>query len=323
LRVPAKAFSVEAFFKHRHVIDLGLRLVAGERGLKRLIREPTVNRPGMLLCGFKKHFAGQRIQIIGNAEHAYLQDLSPKEHERRLKLLFSHRIPCVVFSRNRRPSKDFLRLADAADVPVFETPLITMKFISRATLVLDLMFAPTGIVLGSMVDIQGVGVIIRGESGIGKSESVLALLERGYCLVADDVTCVKLVDGREVVGSSKEITRNHMEVRGIGIIDVAALFGVKAIRPEKRVDLLITLKRWEEVPDVDRVGAEQEFEELLTLKIPQLTLPVRPGRDMARLIEVAAFHQKLKDAGHNPAQALNEKLLAQMQERAGLARALA
>lgn len=306
-----KAFPVGAFFTHRHA-DLGLRLVAGANGLQRLIREPTVNRPGMLLCGFTKYFASQRIQIIGNAEHTYLKALSPAERERRLELFFSYRIPCVVFSRNRRPAADFLRLADAANVPVFETPLITMKFINRATLVLDLMFAPTGIVLGSMVDIQGVGVIIRGESGIGKSESVLALLERGYCLVADDVTCVKLVDGHEVVGSSKDMVRNHMEVRGIGIIDVAALFGVKAIRAEKRVDLLVTLKRWEEVPDVDRVGAEQEFEELLTLKIPHLTIPVRPGRDLARLVEVAAFHQKLKDSGHNPAKALNDRLLAQM-----------
>lgn len=309
-----KAFTVESFFTHRHV-DLGLRLVAGAGGLKRLIREPTVNRPGMLLCGFTKYFAGQRIQVIGNAEHTYLNDLAPAERERRLRVLFSHRIPCVVFSRNRHAPKDFLRLAEAADVPVFETPLISMKFISRATLALDLLFAPSGTVMGSMVDIQGVGVIIRGESGIGKSESVLALLERGYCLVADDVTCVTLVDGREVVGSSKNLTRNHMEVRGIGIIDVAALFGVRAIREEKRVDLLVTLKRWEEMPDVDRVGDEQEYEELLTLKLPRLTIPVRPGRDLARLIEVAAFHQKLKATGHNPAQALNDRLLAQMRVR--------
>jgi HPr kinase/phosphorylase len=312
-----KAFTVESFFTHRH-LELGLRLVAGAAGLKRLIREPTVNRPGMLLCGFTKYFASQRIQVIGNAEHTYLNDLSPAERERRLELFFSYRIPCVVFSRNRHPPKDLVRLAEAADVPLFETPLITMKFISRATLALDLLFAPSGTVLGSMVDIQGVGVIIRGESGIGKSESVLALLERGYCLVADDVTCVSLVDGREIVGSSKSLTRNLMEVRGIGIIDVAALFGVKAIREEKRVDLLVTLKRWEDVPDVDRVGAEQEFEELLTLKIPRATIPVRPGRDLARLVEVAAFHQKLKASGHNPAKELNDRLLAQMQPRSTL-----
>ena len=137
--------------------------------------------------------------------------------------------------------------------------MVTMKFINLATLALEMMFAPRGTEMGSMVDILGVGVIIRGESGIGKSESVLALIERGYSLVADDITKVTLVDGREVVGTSAEVTRNHMEVRGIGIINVAAMFGVKSIRHEKRVDLVITLKSWNEVPDVDRLGMEQEY----------------------------------------------------------------
>ena len=144
-------------------------------------------------------------------------------------------------------------------MPIFRCPMVTMKFINLATLALEMMFAPRGTEMGSMVDILGVGVIIRGESGIGKSESVLALIERGYSLVADDITKVTLVDGREVVGTSAELTRNHMEVRGIGIINVAAMFGVKSIRHEKRVDLVITLKSWNEVADVDRLGMEQEY----------------------------------------------------------------
>ncbi len=143
--------------------------------------------------------------------------------------------------------------------------------------------------MGSMVDILGVGVLLRGESGIGKSESVLALIERGYSLVADDITKVILVDGREVVGTSAEITRNHMEVRGIGIINVAAMFGVRCILEKKRVDLVITLRAWDEVADVDRVGIEQEYVKILGIDIPHITLPVRPGRDLARLIEVAPF----------------------------------
>ena len=148
-------------------------------------------------------------------------------------------------------------------MPIFRCPLVTMKFINLATLALEMMFAPRGTEMGSMVDILGVGVIIRGESGIGKSESVLALIERGYSLVADDITKVTLVDGREVIGTSAEITRNHMEVRGIGIINVAAMFGVKSIRHEKAVDLVITLKSWNEVPDVDRLGMEQEYVRIL------------------------------------------------------------
>ena len=187
-----------------------------------------------------------------------------------------------------------------------------MKFINIATLELEMMFAPRGTEMGSMVDILGVGVIINGESGIGKSEAVLALIERGYSLVADDVTKVTLVDGHEVIGTSAELTRNHMEVRGIGIINVAAMFGVKSIRREKQLDLIVTLKPWNEVPDVDRLGMEQEFVKVLGVDIPHIIIPVRPGRDLARLIEVAAFQTKLKISGYNAAQELNDRLIAQM-----------
>ena len=155
-------------------------------------------------------------------------------------------------------------------------------------------------------------ILIRGESGIGKSESVLALIERGYSLVADDVTRVTLLDGREIVGTSAEVTRNHMEVRGIGIINVADMFGVRSIRSEKKVDLVVSLKQWEEVPDVDRLGMEEEYVKVLGVSVPHITIPVRPGRDLARLIEVAAFQTKLKAAGRNPAKELNDRLIAKM-----------
>jgi HPr kinase/phosphorylase len=297
---------------------LELRLVAGATGLKRVIREPTVNRPGLLLSGFTKYFAGKRVQVMGNAETYFLKSLPPAGRQRRYDTLFSYRIPCVVFSRDLRPDRFFLKTAEQFEVPIFETPLITMKFINRATLALEMLFAPHGSEMGGMVDILGVGVIIRGESGIGKSECVLALIERGYSLVADDVTKVTLVDGREVMGTSPELTRNHMEVRGIGIIDVASMFGVKAIRKEKRVDLVVTLKPWQEVPDVDRLGLEQQYVEILGIQIPHLTIPVAPGRDLARLVEVAAFHQKLKSTGHNAAQELNDRLTAKIAEAARL-----
>ncbi|HKI70512.1 MAG TPA: HPr(Ser) kinase/phosphatase, partial [Verrucomicrobiae bacterium] len=172
--------------------------------------------------------------------------------------------------------------------------------------------APRGTELGSMVDILGVGVIIKGESGIGKSESVLALIERGYSLVADDVTKVTLVDNHEVIGTSGELTRNHMEVRGIGIVNVAAMFGVKSIRKEKQVDLVISLKTWNETLDVERIGIEQEYVKILGVDIPHITIPVRPGRDLARLIEVAAFQTKLKMSGYNPAKELNDRLISRM-----------
>ena len=303
--------TVERFYTEQSSA-LELKLVAGAGGLKRIIREPTVNRPGLVLSGFTKYFASKRVQVIGNAEAYFIKSLNHEERKARYETLFSYKIPCFVFSRGLKPDKLFLKAAEKMDVPIFQCPLITMKFINLATLALEMMFAPHGSEMGSMVDILGVGVVIRGESGIGKSETVLALIERGYSLVADDITKVTLVDGREVMGTSAELTRNHMEVRGIGIINVAAMFGVKSIRHEKRVDLIITLKAWEDVEDVERLGMEEEFVEVLGVKIPRITIPVRPGRDLARLIEVAAFQTKLKAAGHNPAKELNDRLLAKM-----------
>ena len=304
--------TVEKFYTHQ-ASALQLKLVAGAAGLKRIIREPTVNRPGLALTGFYKYFAGRRIQVIGAAESTYLKSLKKEERIKRYEDLFSHKIPCVVFSRNIKPDRQFLRVGERADVPIFQCPFITMKFINVATLALEMMFAPRGSEMGSMVDVLGVGVIIKGESGIGKSECVLALIERGYSLVSDDITKVMLLDGREVMGTSSEITRNHMEVRGIGIINVAAMFGIKSIRLEKRVDLVVSLRPWEEVPDVDRLGMEEQFINILGVDVPHIIIPVRPGRDLARLIEVAAFQTKLKLSGCNPAKELNERLIAKMQ----------
>ncbi len=303
--------TVEQFYKE-HGAALQMRLVADGGGLKRAIREPTVNRPGLALSGFTRYFAHKRIQAIGHAESYFLQSLPIFDREKHLTDLFAFRIPCVVFSRGLKPDKEFLKVAKTAGVPIFQTPLVTMKFINAATLALEMMFAPRGTEIGSMVDILGVGVLIRGESGIGKSEAVLALIERGYSLVSDDVTRVTLVDGREIVGTSSDLTRSHMEIRGIGIINVAAMFGVKSIRKEKAMDLVITLKPWDDVSNVDRLGLEQEYVKVLGVDVPHMVIPVRPGRDLARLIEVAAFQTKLKMSGYNAARELNDRLIAHM-----------
>ncbi len=303
--------TVEKFLRE-HASELKLELVAGAKGMSRIILEPSVNRPGLILAGFTRYFAYKRVQALGNADVYFLKSLKKPDRERCYAKLFKFKVPCLVFSRNLRPDAELIRAANQAAVPIFRTPLITMKFINQATLALDAMFARRGSEMGSMVDILGVGVIIKGESGIGKSESVLALIERGYSLVADDVTKVRLLDGREVLGTSSELTRNHMEVRGIGIINVAATFGVKSIGSNKRVDLVVSLKAWHDVLDVDRLGMEQQFTEILGVKIPHIIIPVKPGRDIARLIEVAALHTKLMLTGYNPAQELNKRLLAQM-----------
>ena len=299
-------------FHEEHGAALEMRLLSDENDLRRVIREPTVNRPGLALSGFTRYFAYKRMQVMGHAEVFYLRELRTEEREARYAYLFAYKIPCIVFSRGLKADKEFLAAAAQTGVPVFQTPLVTMKFINLATLGLETMFAPRGSELGSMVDILGVGAIIRGESGIGKSEAVLALIERGYSLVADDVVKVVLTDNREIIATSSELTRDHMEVRGIGIINVAQMFGVKAIRKEKSLDLIVSLKHWDEVKDVDRLGMEQEFVKVLGIDIPHVTIPVRPGRDLARLVEVAAFQVKLRKSGYNAAEELNQRLLAHM-----------
>lgn len=303
--------TVEQFY-HQHASDLGLKLIAGAHGLKRVIREPTVNRPGLALAGFKRYFAPKRVQVIGNVETAYLRSLEPEVREQRVKQLFRHRIPCLALCRDLKPDKLFVQAAEANDVPLFTTSLITMKFISRATIALENLFAPRGHLHGCMVDVQGVGVIIQGESGIGKSEAVLGLLERGHSLVADDVVVLRVEEGNELFGNSKELGQNLMEVRGIGLIDVAAMFGVAAIRRDKRVDLIVTLKRWEDVEEVDRLGMEEKRLNLLGIDVPHMEIPVRPGRDLGNLVEVAAFQTKLRLSGYNAAQEFSVRLSRQM-----------
>jgi HPr kinase/phosphorylase len=187
-----------------------------------------------------------------------------------------------------------------------------MRFINAATIAMELDFSPSVTEFGSMVDVLGIGVLIRGQSGIGKSECVLGLIERGYSLVADDVTRVTSLEGRELIATAPELTRYHMEVRGIGIINVASVFGIGSIRIEKRIDLVVTLQEWQEIEEVDRIGLDQEFYEILKLQVPHITIPVRPGRDMARLIEVAAMDQKLKGLGRNSAAEFNAKLVSLM-----------
>ena len=308
---------VEQFYNN-HSAELGLKLLAGAAGLKRRVIEPTVNRPGLVLTGYTRDFAYKRIQVIGNSDAHYLKTLPPGLRRQRYARLLKFKVPCIVYSRNLQPDRLLLEEAERAGVPIFQTPLVTARFINLATIALDTMFAPRGTEIGSMVDILGVGVIIKGESGIGKSESVLALIERGYSLVADDITRVMLMDGHDVIGTCGELTRNHMEVRGIGIVNVAAMFGVKSIRSEKKVDLVITLKAWEQVADVDRVGMDDECVKILGIEIPHIVLPVRPGRDLARLIEVAAFQTKLKLSGYNAAKEFNNRLIANMSKESRL-----
>ena len=304
--------TVETFYRS-HAETLQMKLEGRQVGFHRKIREPTINRPGLALSGFYTYFAEKRVQVLGAAEYSYLKSLSRKVRVQRFRELCGCKIPCLVMSRGFHLFPELLDVTEKAQIAVFRTPMITMKFINAATIALELDFSPTVTEFGSMVDILGVGVLIRGASGVGKSECVLGLIERGYSLVADDVTRITMLEGRELIARAPDLTRNHMEVRGIGIINVANIFGIGSIRIEKRLDLVATLKEWEEVESVDRVGLDREFYEVLGLQVPHVTIPVRPGRDIARLIEVAAMDQKLKDLGSNSAVEFNTKLIGLME----------
>jgi len=306
--------TVESFF-NTHGEKLALRLEGSRVGFHRKIREPTINRPGLALSGFFSYFAEKRVQVLGAAENTYLKSLSSKLRVKRFRALCEQKIPCVVISRGAHLDGALMTVAQAEEIAVFRTPMITMKFINAATIALEVDFSPTVTEFGSMVDILGIGVLIRGVSGIGKSESVLQLIERGYSLVADDVTRITSLEGRELMATAPELTRYHMEVRGIGIINVASVFGIGAIRIEKRLDMVVTLKDWSDTEEVDRTGLDREFYEILDIKVPHVTIPVRPGRDLARLIEVAAMDQKLKSLGSNAALEFNTKLLNIMETK--------
>ncbi len=308
LRKNVPVVTIESFY-NAHAEKLQLKLEGKRVGFNRKIREPTINRPGLALSGFYIYFAAKRVQVLGAAEQSYLKSLPLKLRVERFRLLCEQKIPCLVASRGFHLAPELLDVADEVGIAVFRTPMITMKFINAATIALELDFAPTVTEFGSMVDILGIGVLIRGSSGVGKSECALGLIERGYSLVSDDVTRIRSLEGRELMATAPDLTRYHMEVRGIGIINVISIFGIGSVRTEKRLDLVVTLKDWQELEEVDRIGLDQEFYEILQLPVPHVTIPVRPGRDIARLIEVAAMDQKLKAMGHNSAVEFNTKLL--------------
>jgi len=301
-----------AHFLETHGGKLKLELLTPPDGLHRLIREGSINRPALALTGFFKYFANKRIQVLGAAEMTYFRTLHPVEQTRILAEMADRQIPCIVLTRNYQPTPSMLAVAVERKLPIFRTQMITMHWVNLATLCIDNEFAPAATVHATTLDIKGMGVMLRGEAGAGKSECALALIERGHSLVADDLTVVKLIDERDLLASSRALNRGYMECRGIGIINIAEMFGIQAIRIDKRLDMVITLRTW--TPEVveERTGLEENFHEILGIQLPHFELYVRPGRDMARLVEVAAMVQALRRVGHDPAQTFNDRLIAHM-----------
>ncbi|HEY0864794.1 MAG TPA: HPr(Ser) kinase/phosphatase [Lacunisphaera sp.] len=315
--MPTKAINgiTVAHFFETYRDKLELELVTGEPGLHRLIKEGSINRPSLALTGFFKYFANKRIQVFGAAEMTYLKTLTQRQQIEIFGEMVKRGIPAIVLTRNYIATHPMLAVSREMNLPIFRTPMITMNFVNAATLCIDNEFAPSATEHATTLDIKGIGVMIRGDSGIGKSECALALIERGHSLVADDLTVLKLLDERELSASSRPLNRGYMECRGIGIINIADMFGVKSIRLEKRVDLVVSLRNW--TPDVveERTGLEENYYNILGVKVPHIEFYVRPGRDIARLVEVAALVQALKNMGHDPAKTFNDRLIAHMAEQ--------
>jgi len=299
---------------------LELRIRRGEQHMERSIPEPTLNRPGLALAGFVQYFANKRLQVIGLAELTYLNSLTPNERIDRVRQFVNKRIPGIVVTRNRQVPSVILESANDANVPVMTTKMITMDFINAATLIMEDLSSPCENVHGTMVDIQGIGVLIQGNPGIGKSETALALIERGYSLVADDLTVLRRDRSGIVMCSAVGITRYHMEIRGLGIIHVPSIFGVASMRLKMKLHLIVHLYKEEEIRNLDRTGLTPETREVLGVDIPLVRLPVAAGRDLSLIVEAAALNQKLKLFGHDAAKELDEKLIEDMSKRAKIRR---
>ncbi len=308
-----------AHFYEKYREKLQLETVTGDSGMHRLIHEGSINRPALALTGFFKYFANKRIQVLGAAEMTYLKTRSQRDQILIFQQMVKKGIPCLVLTRNYIPTHPMLAVATEMRLPLFRTPMITMNFVNLATLCIDNEFAPHGTEHATTLDVKGVGVMLRGDSGIGKSECALALIERGHSLVADDLTVIKLLDERELMASSNPLNFGYMECRGIGIINIGEMFGIKSIRLEKRIDMVVSLREW--TPDVveERTGLEENYYEILGMKVPHIELYVRPGRDIARLVEVAALTLSLKQMGHDPAKTFNDRLINFMSEEAKVA----
>ena len=302
-------------FFESHGSELKLRLMGSEVGFERKISEPTVNRPGLALAGFYTYFAYRRIQVIGHSEFSYMMSLGEEQRLDRFRNLCRRDIPCLVVARGRDIPPEWLQIAEQEGISVFGTTQITMKFLNSATIALEWDFAPTCSDYGCMVDVKGIGVLIIGQSGSGKSETVLGLLERGCSLVADDLVHFRAPGGREIIGTSPELGRAHMEIRGLGVLNIPAIYGIGSMRLEKRLDLVIELKPIEDLNNVERISTRKQFYSLLGIKLPKVEIPVAAGRDLSRLVEVAAFDQKLKSFGHDSAIEFNKKLLKMMSNK--------
>ena len=272
------------------------------------LSQPDVNRPALQLAGFFDHFDSERVQVIGHVEQAYMQQMEKDQRLQILCRLMDYHVPCIVFSRNMEVSESFISLANEKGVPILRTAKTTSSFMAEVIRWLNVELAPRITIHGGLVDVYGEGILIMGESGIGKSEAALELIKRGHRLVTDDVVEIKKVSDDTLIGTSPDITRHFIELRGIGIIDVKTLFGVESVKNIQQIDLVIKLEEWNKEKQYDRLGLEEEYIEFLGNKVVCHSIPIRPGRNLAIICEAAAVNYRQKKMGYNAAQELYNRV---------------
>ena len=289
---------------------LNLRCIGGRKGLANEISIPDINRPGLALSGFFDAFGHNRIQIFGRGESAYLRHMEEGLTGDNLAEMFSHPIPCCIFTHGLSPNDSFFRIAEEVHCPILQTDLDTTEFCTRILRILAEIFAPRQSIHGVLMEVYGLGILILGDSGVGKSETALELIKHGHRLVADDVVDIHCVNGNDLMGTgANKIIAHHMEIRGMGIINITHLFGVGAIRDRKEIQLVVTLAEWDSRKNYDRIGLEEQFMEILGVNIPKLEIPVKPGRNIPVIIETAAMNERLKTMGYNAAKEFNQNIL--------------
>ena len=274
-----------------------------------------VNRPALQLTGYLEHFENERVQIIGYVEYTYLLHLSRENKMEAFERFVASKIPCVIFSTKTEPDEDMINLAIKYDVPIFVTDQTTSTFMAEIIRWLNVELAPCISIHGVLVDVYGEGVLIMGESGIGKSEAALELIKRGHRLVSDDVVEIRRVSDATLVGSAPDITRHFIELRGIGIIDVKTLFGVESVKDTQSIDLVIKLEEWDKDREYDRLGLEEEYTEFLGNRVVCHSLPIRPGRNLAVIVESAAVNHRQKKMGYNAAEELYKRVQANLAKK--------
>lgn len=300
-------YSVLEFYE-QHKKELGLLLIAGKVGLKRKIKKPEVHRPGLSLTGYLKNFVPGRVNIFGKVEIEFLRELSSEVRKKRLGEILTNKTPAVIVAHRHKAPLELIEICEKGKIPLFRANTPSMNLVTNLTLLLAEEFSPQTMMHATLVEVFGVGVMIRGDSAVGKSEAALGLIERGHRLITDDVVKIKKTKSETLMGSGPELTRHMMEIRGIGIINVAHLYGAVCVRPDKRIDIVVKLEPWDDSYYYDRVDTKEQCD-ILGINIPFHLLPVKPGRDVVLLIETISLNHRLKDMGYNSAEEFNVKLL--------------